>query len=106
SPKNSAKYLSEDHDYIVLYAKSVDLWSRNLLPRTDAMEARYNNPDNDTRGPWKPGGLDARNYYSKGIYPIITPSGRTIEGPPKGRYWVYAEEKFKRLDAEGRIWWG
>ena len=42
------------------------------------MEARYNNPDNDPRGPWKPGGLDARNYYSKGIYPITTPSGNTV----------------------------
>ena len=50
--------------------------------------------------------MSARNYYSKGVYPITCPSGRVIEGPPQGRYWIYSEEKFKELDADGRIWWG
>jgi adenine-specific DNA-methyltransferase len=64
SPKSSAKYLSENHDYIVVYAKSKDRWKRRLLPRTDEANARYDNPDNDARGPWKPSDLSARNYYS------------------------------------------
>jgi hypothetical protein len=39
SPKSSAKYLSENHDYIVVYAKKKPLWKRRLLPRTDEGEA-------------------------------------------------------------------
>ena len=50
--------------------------------------------------------MSARNYYSKGTYSIITPSGRRIDGPPSGRYWVYSEEKFRELNRDGRIWWG
>jgi adenine-specific DNA-methyltransferase len=106
SPKNTAKYFSEDHDYIVIFAKRKEIWQPSLLPRTDEMNARYGNPDNDPRGPWKPGGLDARNYYSQGLYSITCPSGRVIAGPPPGSYWRYSESKFQALDADNRIWWG
>lgn len=106
SPKSSAQHFSADHDYILVYARSSATWIPELLPRTPEMEARYSNPDNDPRGPWKPSGLDARNPYSKGIYPITCPSGRVIPGPPSGSYWRVSEEKFKELDGDGRIWWG
>jgi adenine-specific DNA-methyltransferase len=106
SPKSSARHFSEDHDYIVVYAKNGEIWNPSLLPRTEEMDARYNNLDNDPRGPWKPSGLDARNYYSRGIYPITCPSGRVISGPPSGSYWRVSEEKFRELDSDNRIWWG
>jgi adenine-specific DNA-methyltransferase len=50
--------------------------------------------------------LDARNYYSKGVYPIQIPGGRLIPGPPQGRYWTVSESKFWELDRDKRIWWG
>jgi adenine-specific DNA-methyltransferase len=106
APKNSARWLSEDHDYILIYAKSADSWVPNKLPRTPEMEARYQNRDNDPRGPWKSSDLSARNRYDAGIYPITCPSGRVIDGPPRGTYWRINQEKFKSLDADGRIWWG
>lgn len=106
SPKNTARHFSEDHDYVLCYARDAAVWAPNLLPRTEEMEARYKNPDKDPRGPWKPGGLDARNYYSKGTYPITCPSGRVISGPPPGTYWRVSPEKFAEMDADGRIWWG
>jgi adenine-specific DNA-methyltransferase len=106
SPKNTARHFSEDHDYIVVYAKSSATWMPRLLPRTDAMEARYANQDNDPRGPWKPGDLSARNYYSEGTYPIPCPSGRQLSGPPPGTYWRVSKTKFDELDADNRIWWG
>ena len=106
SPKPSAQFFSEDHDYLIIYAKDKDIWRPNLLERTDDMDARYDNPDNDSRGPWKPGDLSARNYYSEGTYPITGPSGRVIAGPPSGRYWVVARPKFDQMNADGRIWWG
>jgi adenine-specific DNA-methyltransferase len=106
SPKNSAKHLSEDHEYIVMYAKNAEVWKPNLLPRSQEMLARYKNPDNDPRGPWLLGDLAARNPYSAGIYSIKTPSGKVIEGPPPGSYWRVSEPKFKELDQDRRIWWG
>lgn len=106
SPKNTAQFFSEDHDYLLVYAKDKRQWRPNLLERTEAMEARYSNPDNDTRGPWTSGDVSARNYYSEGTYAITCPSGRVISGPPQGMYWRVKSSKFKEMDAEGRIWWG
>lgn len=106
SPKNSARHLSEDHDYIVVYAFNSDHWSPNLLPRTTEQDAAYKNPDNDQRGVWKTSDLSARNFYSEGSYSIVSPSGREIAAPPKGRYWTISKERFTELDRDNRIWWG
>ena len=106
SPKNTARHFSEDHDYIVVYARNADTWDRKLLPRTAAMEARYSNLDNDPRGDWTSGDVSARNYYGEGRYAITCPSGRVIPGPPPGTYWRISRERFEELDKDGRIWWG
>lgn len=106
APKSSAKHFSVDHDHILVYAKDADRWSPNPMPRNAAQDKVYKNPDNDARGLWRPDNLSARNAYSLGIYPVTTPSGRVIEGPPAGRYWAISEEKLRALDADGRIWWG
>ncbi len=106
SPKNTAKHFSEDHDYILVYANNADCWRPNLIARSEEQDKAYKNPDNDLRGPWKTSDLSARNFYSKGTYSIACPSGRVINGPPKGSYWRFSEDSFKELDADGRIWWG
>ena len=106
SPKNSAMYLSEDHDYILLYSRSAEVWRPHLLPRTEEMVARYQNPDDDPRGPWLLSDLAARNFYGRGRYSITTPSGRVIDGPPAGSYWRVSQEKFEELGRDNRIWWG
>ena len=106
SPKNSAEFFSSDHDYVLIYAKSKMSLEIGSLDRTEAQEGRYRNPDHDSRGPWKPSGLDARNPYSKGLYSIQCPGGRKIDGPPRGNYWRVAEEKFGEMDKDNRIWWG
>ena len=106
SPKNTAEHFSVDHDYLLVYAKAADSWISSLLPRTEGMLARYQNPDNDPRGPWLLSDLDARNEYSKGLYPITTPQGRVIDGPPKGKYWRISKERFDEMDSDNRIWWG
>ena len=106
APKSSAKYFSDNHDFVVAYAKQKEMFTRNLLPRTSEADARYRNPDDDPRGPWKSSDLSARNPYSKGVYSITCPSGRVIPGPPTGNYWRYSEEKFWELDKDDRIWWG
>ena len=105
APKNSARHLSEDHDYVVIYAANAGVWKPNLLPRGDDAKARYKD-DGDPRGPWTSGDLQARNYYSEGTYSVTCPSGRVISGPGKGMYWRVSKANFDRLDREGRIWWG
>ena len=106
SPKSTARHLSEAHDYVLLFAKDKEKWTRNLLPRTESHDKSYKNPDDDPRGPWTSGDLSARNYYSAGTYEITTPKGRVIAGPPKGMYWRVSKEKFLELDRDNRIWWG
>ena len=106
SPKSSAKYFSENHDFVAVYARNKEEFKLGLLPRTEEADSRYANPDNDPRGLWKPSDLSARNPYSKGVYAITCHGGRVIEGPPSGRFWVISEDKFLAMDADNRIWWG
>lgn len=106
SIKGSAQHLSDMHDHILVYAKQKSKLRFNLVPRSDKSAALFKNPDNDPRGPWRAGPLAARNHYSLGTYPITCPSGRVIDGPPKGSYWRVSLEKLKQMDREGRIWWG
>ena len=106
SPKNTAKHFSEDHDYIVVYAKQGDTWKPNLVPRSEEQDSAYKNRDDDPRGLWKTSDLSARNPYSEGLYAVTSPSGRAISGPPTGRYWTISKEKFEGFDRDNRIWWG
>lgn len=106
SPKGTAQHFSDDHEYIVCYALNKAIWRPNPMPRSVAQDKAYKNLDKDLRGPWKAGDLSARNFYSKGTYPITCPSGRVIAGPPPGNYWRFSQEKFLELDRDKRIWWG
>jgi adenine-specific DNA-methyltransferase len=105
APKNSAQHFSEDHDYIVVYARDAQTWRPTLLPRTEEANARYENPDDDVRGVWKAGDLTARNYYADGQYEVTGPTGRKFK-PPLGAYWRVNATKFQEWDADKRIWWG
>ena len=106
SPKSSAKFFSVDQDYVHVYAKNVDAWSINPMPRTEKQNKAYKNRDDDTRGPWKASDLSARNFYSLGTYPVTTPSGREIDGPPNGRFWSISAKKMQALRDDNRIWFG
>ncbi|EBA14426.1 adenine specific DNA methylase [Roseobacter sp. SK209-2-6] len=103
---NTAKFISDTHEHIVCFARNIKALELNLLERGEGEDSRYKNPDSDPRGPWTSSDLSARNPYSLGVYPLRTPSGREIEGPPAGRYWTVSKENFEKLDADNRIWWG
>jgi len=105
APKNSARQFSLDADYLLVYSLAPGNWQPNLLPRTEAMNAIYKNPDNDPRGLWFGDNLTARNYYSLGSYTVVGRTGRQFQAA-KGRYWAVSEERMRQLDADGRIWWG
>ncbi len=105
SPQNDAKWLSDNHDHILVYAKNKEIWRPFPLPRTDDMDARYRNPDNDLRGAWKPADFSVKTYSANTDYSITTPSGRVVY-PPKSRCWATSFERFKELVADNRIWFG
>lgn len=103
--QNDAKWFSENHDYILHYAKAKENYKINQLPRTEEQNNRYTNRDDDPRGPWKSENLSVGRVTEKDQYEIKTPSGRIVT-PPSGRSWVVSEEKFKELVADNRIWFG
>ncbi|MCG2687298.1 site-specific DNA-methyltransferase [Candidatus Parcubacteria bacterium] len=105
SPQNDAKWLSDSHDHILMYAKKKETWRPNLLPRIEAMDKRYKNPDKDPRGIWKSSDLSVKTYSATTDYPITTPSGRIVN-PPKGSCWRVSKEKFKEMVKENRMWFG
>lgn len=105
SPQNDAKWFSDMHDHILVYAKDKSIWRPNLLPRTDGMDSRYKNPDNDPRGIWSSSDLTVKTYSAAYDYPITTPSGKVIN-PPPGRCWRTSKERMVELINDNRIWFG
>ncbi|MDP3433289.1 MAG: site-specific DNA-methyltransferase [Bacteroidota bacterium] len=105
SPQNDAKWLSDSHDHILVYAKNKEIWRPCLLPRTEEMDNRYKNPDNDERGSWKPADFSVKTYSKNSDYPVVLPSGRIVN-PPQSRCWVTSKERFDELVADNRIWFG
>ena len=105
SPKNDAKYISNSHDYVLMYAKYIEKFVIGRLPRTEEANARYQNPDNDPRGVWKSTDMSVKTYSEVGNYPITTPSGRTIY-PPAGRCWSLSRKSFDEKLKDNRISFG
>lgn len=105
SPQNDAKWLSDSHDHILIFAKKKDIWRPFPLPRTEEMDARYKNLDNDPRGPWMSSGLDVKTYSAEYDYPITTPSGRVVT-PPGSSCWRLSKARFEEYKRDNRIWFG
>ena len=103
--KNSAKYFSDMHEYVLIYTKTITSWNRNLLSRSAKLDESYSNPDKDPRGPWTTNAIQARNYYSQGTYEIVSPSGKVFI-PPQGTYWRVSRATLDQLESDKRIWWG
>ena len=105
SPKNDAKYISNSHDYVIMYAKNIDDFKIGRLPRTEEANARYSNPDNDPRGVWMSSDLSVKTYNPATDYPITTPAGNIIN-PPSGRCWRTSKDAFDKLVKENRVYFG
>lgn len=105
APKNDAKFISNSHDYILMFAKNIDSFTIGRLERTAEANARYSNPDNDPRGVWQSDNLTVKTYSVSGDYPITTPSGRVVE-PPAGRCWSLSQNAFRERLQDNRIWFG
>ncbi len=105
SPKNDARFISNSHDYVLMYARNINEFVIGRLPRTAEANARYSNPDNDPRGVWMSSDISVKTYNAECDYPITTPSGRVIE-PPAGRCWRLSKNAFLERLQDNRIWFG
>lgn len=102
---NDARYLSDNHDFIICYSRHKPMWKRNLLPVTENGASTYKNPDNDPRGPWSSGPCHAKTPNPKDIYELKTPSGKSY-WPPPGTSWRFSEARFQELIMDNRIYFG
>ena len=105
SPKNDARFISNSHDYVLMFVKDINQFVIGRLPRTAEANARYQNLDNDPRGPWMSSDISVKTYNAACDYPILTPSGRVIE-PPAGRCWSLSKNAFLERLQDNRIWFG
>lgn len=106
SIKNDAKYFSENHEYAMIYVKSIDNIAIHLLPRTDEMNNRYKNPDNDPRGPWQSGDLVASGERSNGHFWVTSPKSGKKFDVPQGKHWVYSQENLMNMVKDNQVWFG
>ncbi len=107
SPQNAVQWFSESHDFILVYASNKEVWKPNLLDRSDEMNARYRNLDNDPRGDWKPADATAQAGHGTAaqFYEFTAPSGQKFM-PPNGRCWVYTKPRMDEMVADKRVWFG
>ena len=103
---NDAKWLSDNHDHILIYAKNKELWRPNRLARTADMNARYHNPDNHPKGPWKATPLHAKSGSEKLKNFKYTFSNGLTWSPPAGTYPRFSPDTLKKLEADNAIWFG
>ena len=105
APISLKKFFSESHEYCYIYAKDLNQFQMNLLPRSDKQNKDYKNPDNDPRGVWKVGNLTVGPAVEKQVYEIVGPTGRKFL-PPSGYCWRFTKEKFEEMRIDNRIWFG
>ncbi|MDE6364462.1 MAG: site-specific DNA-methyltransferase, partial [Lachnospiraceae bacterium] len=107
--RENRKIFSNNHEYVLVYAKDINKFKkkRNLLPATQKLLDRYKNPDNDIRGPWQSVTLSvqAGHAVKSQFYTIVSPTGKKHK-PPKGRCWIYNEERMQEEIINNNIWFG
>ncbi len=106
--RSNAAAISPAHNYMHVYSPMGDDWKRvrRLLPRSEKSASKYSNPDNDVRGPWRPGPIFAAEERHEGLmYTITTPSGRKVTAP-RGSHWRMLESDFWAMVKDNRITFG
>jgi len=98
--KNDERYFSRHHNQIFIYRKCECL-PPFFFERTEKDNRNYSNPDNDPKGPWRPGDVRSPNYRETLRFDITTPSGKKISPPENG--WRWSKESIKAKIADGEI---
>jgi adenine-specific DNA-methyltransferase len=101
---NDARFFSDNHEYLFVYARSADRLDMLGEPRSAAQNSKYTNPDDDPRGPWKSTPLHAKSGNDPN-YEHTFANGR-VWAPPAGTFPRFTHERLDALDADGAIWFG
>ena len=103
---NDARWFSNNHDYILVFARNKEQVKLNLLPRTDAQKLSYSNPDNDLKGDWKATPIHAKSGKKKNQSFEYKFKNGVVWSPPLGTFPRYAIETLAKLDENNEIWFG
>ena len=103
--KNDAKYFSSEHENILVYSKNIQFVKINLLKRGEKQDARYNNPDNDLRGPWTSTDLLRMEHRVNSVYKITSPTGKEWV-PLPGTSWRHPENEMLELIKNNEVTFG
>jgi len=103
---NDAKWFSDNHDHILVYAKNKDGWRPNKLPRTPKMDKAYKNPDNHPKGSWMATPLHAKSGSGKLKDFSYTFNNGVTWYPPSGTFPRFSKATLVRFDENNEIWFG
>lgn len=103
---NDAKWFSDNHDHILIFAANKEGWRPNKLPRSDEMNARYANPDHHPKGPWKATPLHAKSGSEKAQKFTFTFKNGYVWSAPPGTFPRFSEDTLRRYDDGNEIWFG
>lgn len=106
APQNDTKWFTDNHDYILVYAKNKRVWRPNLLPRSEKQSKYYKHDDNDGRGEWRTDNVLVKSFTKDRVFGVINPNNSKEYFPPKGRCWRYSKSTFEKMIEENRIYWG
>ena len=106
APQNDAKWFTDNHDHILLFAKSKQKYNLIPLPRTQKQNKYYINNDNDGRGLWRTDNILVKSYTKSRVFPITNPNTGQEYLPPKGRCWRYAKDTVTKMLSENRLYFG
>ena len=103
---NDARWFSDNHDFILVYALDKEHFRMNLLPRTEGSLKNYSNPDNDPRGVWQSLPLQAKSGSASTANFVHVFSNGVKWSPPQGRFPAFSHESLDALERDNRIWFG
>ena len=99
--------IGDAHETIFAYFRNAaeGRGSIKKIAMDEKQAAVYKNPNDHPRGRWRAIPLTAQGFRPNQMYPVITPSGKTVL-PPKGRCWSTIESEMNKHREEGRLWFG
>lgn len=100
---NDARWFSDNHDHILVYAKNKDDLTIHGLARSEEQLKSYSNPDAHPKGPWKATPLHAKSGANTASY---TFANGVTWAPPKGTFRRFNDDAMRRMEEGGEIWFG
>ena len=109
SPSNDARWFSNDHEFILVYAKNKVKWFPHKLDLNKKQQANYKNPDNDIRGAWNSSTYTCNKTADERpnlYYPLTNPTTGFEVYPKRTAVWAYSKDLYEQHAKDNLIYWG